>query len=30
MRSSRNFCVDIVLVCVLLAIAAYIYTMVKK
>ena len=30
MRSSRNFCVDVVLVCILLAIGAYIYTMVKK
>jgi hypothetical protein len=30
MRSSRNFCVDVVLICVLLAIAAYIYSMVKK
>lgn len=29
MRSSRNFCVDIILVCVLLGIGAYIYTMVR-
>jgi SYP7 family syntaxin len=27
MRSSRNFCVDIILVTVLLAIGAYIYAM---
>lgn len=27
MRSSRNFCVDIILITVLLAIGAYIYSM---
>ena len=30
MRSTRNFCVDIVLICIVLAIALYIYNMVKK
>lgn len=30
MRSSRNFCVDVILICIILAIAAYIYSMFKK
>ena len=29
LRSSRNFCVDIVLLCILLSIGAYIYSLVK-
>uniref|UniRef100_A0A7S0WX34 t-SNARE coiled-coil homology domain-containing protein n=1 Tax=Chlamydomonas leiostraca TaxID=1034604 RepID=A0A7S0WX34_9CHLO len=29
MRSSRNFCVDVILICILLAIGAYIYSMFK-
>ncbi len=27
MRSSRNFCVDVILICIILAIGAYIYSM---
>ncbi|KAM0904529.1 hypothetical protein ACQ4PT_017975 [Festuca glaucescens] len=30
MRSSRNFCIDIVLLCVILGIAAYLYNVLKK
>jgi hypothetical protein len=30
MRSKRNFCIDIVLVCILLGIGAYIFTLVTK
>lgn len=30
MRSSRNFCVDIILICILLALGAYMYTILKK
>jgi multisubunit Na+/H+ antiporter MnhF subunit len=30
MRSKRNFCIDIVLVCILLGIGAYIFAMVTK
>tara|TARA_B100001057_G_C22633255_1_gene865235 strand:- start:132 stop:284 length:153 start_codon:yes stop_codon:yes gene_type:complete len=29
LRSSRNFCVDVVLLCILLGIGAYIYSLVK-
>eukprot|EP00197_Chlamydomonas_leiostraca_P001729 CAMPEP_0202887098 /NCGR_PEP_ID=MMETSP1391-20130828/42508_1 /ASSEMBLY_ACC=CAM_ASM_000867 /TAXON_ID=1034604 /ORGANISM="Chlamydomonas leiostraca, Strain SAG 11-49" /LENGTH=275 /DNA_ID=CAMNT_0049570375 /DNA_START=202 /DNA_END=1029 /DNA_ORIENTATION=- len=30
MRSSRNFCVDVILICIILAIGAYIFTTFKK
>ena len=30
MRSSRNFCMDVILICIGLAVALYIYNMVKK
>ena len=30
MRSKRNFCIDIVLLCILLGIVAYLVTMFKK
>lgn len=30
MRSKRNFCLDIVLVCILLGIGAYIFTLATK
>ena len=30
MRSSRNFCMDVILICIALAVALYIYNMVKK
>lgn len=30
MRSSRNFCIDIVLLCIILGIAAYLYNVLKK
>lgn len=30
MRSSRNFCIDIILLCVILGIAAYLYNVLKK
>jgi SYP7 family syntaxin len=30
MRSARNFCVDVILICILLAIGAYIYATFKK
>lgn len=30
MRGKRNFCIDIVLVCILLGIGAYIFTMATK
>ncbi|TVT98782.1 hypothetical protein EJB05_55871, partial [Eragrostis curvula] len=30
MRSSRNFCVDIILLCIILGIAAYLYNVLKK
>lgn len=30
MRSSRNFCVDVILICIILAIGAYIYSMFAK
>ena len=30
MRSKRNFCIDIVLVCILLGIGAYIFTLATK
>ena len=30
MGSGRNFCIDIVLLCIVLAIALYIYNMVKS
>jgi hypothetical protein len=30
MRSKRNFCIDIILVCVLLGIGAYIFTAATK
>ena len=30
MRSTRNFCVDVVLICIVLAIALYIFNMVRS
>ncbi|GLJ39974.1 hypothetical protein SUGI_0817800 [Cryptomeria japonica] len=30
MRSSRNFCIDIILLCIILGIAAYLYNVLKK
>ncbi|KAH7353098.1 hypothetical protein KP509_19G078100 [Ceratopteris richardii] len=30
MRSSRNFCIDVILLCVILGIAAYLYNVLKK
>lgn len=30
MRSKRNFCIDIILVCIVLGIVAYIVSMVQK
>ena len=30
LRSSRNFCIDIILLCVILGIAAYLYNVLKK
>eukprot|EP01018_Ginkgo_biloba_P029336 Gb_06299 [translate_table: standard] len=30
MRSSRNFCIDIILMCIILGIAAYLYNVLKK
>lgn len=30
MRSKRNFCIDVILVCVVLGIVAYIVSMVQK
>ncbi|PSR98178.1 Syntaxin-71 like [Actinidia chinensis var. chinensis] len=30
LRSSRNFCIDIILLCIILGIAAYLYNVLKK
>ncbi|KAK1316163.1 Syntaxin-71 [Acorus calamus] len=30
LRSNRNFCIDIILLCIILGIAAYLYNVLKK